>query len=187
MSDVWASPQKFALFPRNPLHVPRSSDPRPRRACHKVARTRRLRAQACACGSTSELIHSFHTDVGSEFWTERLSLSCQANSYRRTCGPTAAASSKTCGRGSSFAVSWRQRPTKTVTLRRLRRRRTRAPRRSGSRRRARPARRGARRNRGALASVFRRPAARWPRILRTSGSAPATQRRHPPVLDSGLK
>ena len=73
MSDVWASPQKFALFPRSPLHVPRSSDPRPRRACHKVARTRRLRAQACACGSTSELIHSFHTDVGSEFWTERLS------------------------------------------------------------------------------------------------------------------
>ena len=38
----------------------------------------------------------------------RPSLSFQANSYPRSCGPTAAASSMSCWRGSSSVVSWRQ-------------------------------------------------------------------------------
>jgi hypothetical protein len=71
-------------------HVPRLSDSSSSQAV-KVARTRRL-SPSVRLRFHKRGFHSFHSEVGSEFWTKdrrlRLDPSFQAILFPRTCEPT---------------------------------------------------------------------------------------------------
>jgi hypothetical protein len=87
--------------------------PRPSRVAPRRRRLRGPKARS-ACGSQhTRVIHSFHRDVGSAFWTPsnslkgrlRLSPSLRASLSLRTCAPTAPASSRSFGRRSRGALT----------------------------------------------------------------------------------
>jgi hypothetical protein len=88
--------------------------PRPSRVAPRRRRLRALSAQRLRFADT-RVIHSFHRDVGSAFWTPtnslrrrlRLSPSLRASLSLRTYAPTAPASSRSYGRRSRGAPSCR--------------------------------------------------------------------------------
>jgi hypothetical protein len=87
---------------------------RPSRVAPRRRRLRALSAQRLRFADT-RVIHSFHRDVGSAFWTPsnspngrpRLSPSLRASLCLRTCAPTAPASSRSYGRRSRGAPTCR--------------------------------------------------------------------------------
>ena len=87
---------------------------RPSRVAPRRRRLRALSAQRLRFADT-RVIHSFHSDVGSAFWTPsnslkgrlRLSPSLRASLSLRTCAPTAPASSRSYGRRSRGASTCR--------------------------------------------------------------------------------
>jgi hypothetical protein len=87
---------------------------RTRRVALRRRRLRALSAQRLRFTHT-RVIHSFHRDVGSAFWTRsnslkgrlRLSPSLRASLSLRTCAPTAPASSRSYGRRSRGALTCR--------------------------------------------------------------------------------
>ena len=87
---------------------------RPSRVAPRRRRLRALSAQRLRFADT-RVIHSFHRDVGSAFWTPsnslksrlRLSPSLRGSLSLRTCAPTAPASSRSYGRRSRGALTCR--------------------------------------------------------------------------------